>query len=366
MYSIGIVAEERLQSIPPKHRQEHEFCFYLHDQVAQMLVQYEASGAPHAVLAAFREAIRGYEDQFEDVEIVSFLRDNNLSEAYEHHITSHVVLALTADMLHFLYEALRCFEKRKFTVGFALLRKPIKEHLLYLSWLLADKDDFIKRFEADNYKTLNNLSKESRIELFDGAIGRLATEELFDAELLWEMIYSKHHENGFEPTCQQATHLITSKGELLRTDDYSFNLVFGSNTDDGYYEFLYSKLPYILLYITQTALALFNQIRAVNELTYSHLVVTSMGCYEALFSDGRSQHIARMLNKELGELLACVHCGEKVRIGKKNAPALYLTENANCKHCGLYTSIPLYWLFGKANVRLTPDNRRERCQKADD
>ena len=37
------------------------------------------------------------------------------------------------------------FEKRKFAVGYALLRKPLKENLLFLSWLLADQDDFINR-----------------------------------------------------------------------------------------------------------------------------------------------------------------------------------------------------------------------------
>lgn len=321
-----------------------------------MLTQYEQSGAHNAVMAAFEDAIRGHEKEFEDIDILDFMKKHDLVQPYKHHIMSHVVLGLTADMLHFLYEALRAFEKRKFSVGFSLLRKLLKEHLFFLSWVLSDDDDFIKRFEANNHETLNNVTKERRLDIFAHAIARLATSELFDSTLLWEMIYSKNHSNGFEPTCQRATHLITSKGDLLRTEDYSLNFVFEYPGNDHYYEFLYSKLPYILIFIVQVALELFNQIHVINRLTYSHLVFTTMGCYEALFLDGRSQAIAKMLNRQLRELLTCVHCEAAITITKRTAPALYLMEQVECKSCGLSTPVPLYWLFGKAKVNIVRDD----------
>ena len=81
---------------------------------------------------------------------------------------------------------------------------------------MADEADFISRFECKNYETLNGVPKNRRIELLSKAIGELATKEFFDAELIWAMIYSKNHSNGFEPTWQRATHLVTSMGDLVK------------------------------------------------------------------------------------------------------------------------------------------------------
>lgn len=319
-----------------------------------MLTEYESSGIHNTVQTAVKKSFSEHGYTFDELDIFEVLKKNNLGKAYEHCISSHVTFALTADMLHYLYEALRCFEKRKFSVGFSLLRKPLKEHLLYLSWLLADKDDFITRFEANNYETLNNVSKDRRLEIFRLSIDKLATDNAFNAELIWDIIYSKSHPNGFEPTCQRATHLITSMGSLLRTEDYSFNFIFEDHSDNGHCEFIYSKLPYVLIYLVQTLLARFNRISALNSLTYSHLIITTMGCYEALFIDGRSQHIGRMLNRELGELLKCPHCKTQIKISRANAASVYLQEQAQCKECGLIASLPLYWLLGQASVKIVP------------
>jgi len=355
--TIGVLDENRLMLIPPEFWGKHEFSFYLHDQMLHMLIQYEASGAHNIVHDAFLEAIQGREEEFYGVNILALLKDKGLEEPYRHHIISHVIVALTADMLHFLFEALLSFEKRKFSVGFTLLRKALKEHLFYLTWVMADEADFISRFECKNYESLNGVSKNRRVELLSKAIEELATKELFDAEVIWAMIYSKNHSNGFEPTWQRATHLVTSMGDLLKTEDYTLNFIFEDPTDDSYYEFLYSKLPYILIYAMQLSLELFNKIRAVNEKTYSHLVLTTMGCYEALFLDGKSQRISRMLNSKMGDFLTCLYCDSRLKITKREAPRVYLTEQLLCKNCGLESQVPLYWLFSKAKISILRDDK---------
>jgi hypothetical protein len=45
-----------------------------------------------------------------------------------------------------LFEALSCSRKEKLAVTFALLRKPLRENLLYLEWLLADPEELLTRF----------------------------------------------------------------------------------------------------------------------------------------------------------------------------------------------------------------------------
>lgn len=131
MSSIGILDPERLVLLPPKHWRAHEFCFHLHDQMVELLVQYEASGAHKWVTDAFEKALADSNAKDVDIDLFQFMKQHGLLRHYKHHIVSHLTLGLTSDMLHFLYEALTCFEKRKFAVGFALLRKPLKENLLF-------------------------------------------------------------------------------------------------------------------------------------------------------------------------------------------------------------------------------------------
>lgn len=368
MSSIGFIEFDRLANIPPRHWKTHEFCFYLHDQLLHMLVQYEQSGAHNSVVEAFRNAVKGHEEKFEDVDILDFLKKHALVKPYEHHILSHVSLGIMSDMLNFLYEALTAFEKRKFSVGFSLLRKPLKEHLFFLCWLLADSSDFISRFEANNHETLNHVSKDRKIQIFSDGIQKLATPSLFSADLVWNMVYSKNHTNSFEPVFQKATHLVTSMGDLLKTEDYSLNFIFEHPYDDYFFDRLYSNLPYLLILAIQIGLEAFNRIHEANKLTYSHLIITTMGCYEALFMDGRSQRVAKMLNNTLKELLNCAHCKAKIRITKKNAVGLFLQEHAVCSKCGLLSPVPLYWLFGLANLNVVhvgdEEDRAKEGQKS--
>lgn len=356
MNSVGLIDQERLKLIPVNYRLKHEFCFYLHDQLLNIFLQYEYSEVHKFAISAFKEVIKGRESEFEGLDFLKLLKERGINVAYRHHIISNVVLALSADMLNFLYEALRAFEKRKFTVGFSLLRKPLKENLLYLSLLLADEDDFIRRFEKKNYKSLVSFSKEDRLEILSRSMSKLPVKEMFDSKLVYDIIYSKNIAYGFEPTWQRATHLITSMGYLLKTDDYSFNFIFEDPADNCYYEFLYSKLPYILIYMTQVTLEVVSKVKAINHKTYNYLVLTTLGCYESIFSDGKTQHMARVLNSGLGELLKCLHCNAKFKITKKTAPSLYLMEEMVCKKCGLRSEVPLYWLLAQLDVSIAPSH----------
>jgi len=355
MKTIGTLDETRLALIPSKHWKAHEFCFFLHDSLVQLLIEYESSGAHNWVTEAFRSvaAERGVEG--DEIDMLSFMKEHNLVEPYRHHLVSHLVLALTSDLLHFLYEALSCFEKRKFSVAFSLLRKPFKENLLFLCWLLGNEDDFLERFAANNYQTLNGVGAEKQVEILADAIKRLATADAFDASLIRDVIYSKSHGSGFEPIWQRATHLITSQGELLKTEDYTINFVFENPAADHNFDLLYSKLPYLLIFVTQVTLECFGLILKVNERTLSHLVISTMGCYEALFLRSRTQPIARMLNKSLKPFLKCIHCEAPLRIDRYNAPTLYLAEHMKCKSCGLISQVPLYWLFCIAKVSINRD-----------
>ena len=61
MISLGILDESRLELLPHKYWASHEFCFFLHDKLVQLLQEYEASGVHNTVRDAFRISIKGKE-----------------------------------------------------------------------------------------------------------------------------------------------------------------------------------------------------------------------------------------------------------------------------------------------------------------
>lgn len=352
MNTIGVLEHSRLALIPPKYWKAHEFAFFLHDSVLSALVEYRESGAHNWVIDTFKEIAKDHliEDDFD---ILKFMKERNLVEPYKHHLLSHLVLGLVGDILNFLYEAFSAFEKRKFAVGWSLLRKPIKENLLFLSWILADEDEFIGKFESDNYKTLNNIKKEKQIEIFDAAIRKIPNSNAFEGDLLWEHIYSKNNSSGFEPTWQRAMHLITSQGDLLKTEDYTINFIFESPFSDHHYELLYGRLPYVMIYLSSIAFECFNRILKMNERTYNHMAIISMGCYDALFVKNRQSLLINSLNKGFKSFLKCIHCNQNIKINKRNAPAMYIRDQLACDKCGLQSSFPFYWLMAQSKVTVS-------------
>ena len=356
MSKLGIIDTDRLILIPEKFWSHHEFCFYLHDQLGELLVQYERSDAHNVVINAFESAIREFFPNGGEIDILQMLKEKGMVQFYKHHIVSHLVLGLTADLLHFLYESLRCFEKRKFAVGFSLLRKPLKENLLFLAWLLGNEDDFISRFEKNNYTTLNGVTPDLRHQLLSDAINRLATKDAFAPDLLEDMIFSKTHPHSFESVWQRATHLITSQGAQLRTEDLNINFIFHDATSDHFYELLYANLPHVLLFAVQLALENFSRIAPTNEQTTSHLIIASSGAYECLFEGKRTNGVTSMLRRTLKPFLKCLHCSAPLKLTRQNAIDMYFQERLTCRKCSLSSPLPLYWLMAQGKMKITREN----------
>jgi hypothetical protein len=353
---IGIIDEERLSLIPPEYWAAHEFCFFLHDRLAEILVEYEAKRAHNKIEDALIEVMESVDNPPDEINIIDFLKNKEFTKEYKQYLHGHIIMALTSDMLHFLYESLRCFEKRKFTVALSLLRKPLKENLWLLSWLLADENDFINRFEKENYRSFGGIEKEKRISVFNKAIEKLSTKEAFEAELIWDMIYSKKCSRGLEPYWQKATHLTTKYGELLKTDDYNFNYIFRNPFDNDIFDVVYNKsLPYLFLFLIQVSFECFSLIAPTNSKTVDYYIMSTLGCYQSIFADGRSQTMTNLLKKILNNFLVCIYCDTKLKIYKKDAPAFYLTERLPCYKCGLENEVPLFWLFIKSAFSINRD-----------
>lgn len=339
---------ERLAFVPEKYWPLHEFCFYLHDSLMEAAGAYELNRSHLVIEDLVQEIIAEHYPDVEEVNLIDLLKGGELDEAYQQHVVGHTVLALLSDMHQFLYSSLEAFEKRRFSVGFSLLRKVFKEHLVFLCWILADEKDFIDRFEGDVFKTLNNLSKEKRLEIFNTSIESIELTNMFDSTVLWSYIFDKNYIAGFEPVWQMATHLVTSQG-IIKTSNYSLNFAFEDRSDDFYFELLYEKLPYLLVFLTQVSMKTLSKTCEMDKKVVSRFIISTVGVYEALCLTGKS-HVAILLRTFFKKFLHCMFCNEKIRLTKKKRPRLFVSQLIECQHCGADNQFPLDWLMAKANL----------------
>lgn len=152
---MTIIPRKRLRWIPSKFKAAHEYCFFLHDECVRALVEYEGAQA-HDVSFKFKRP--------QDAPAFERLAKDNPIHAmrvlgYERQarklVLNQVTMALVSDCLHHIYEALTCIERRKIVVAFNLLRKPLKDSLLMLSWMFGNEDGFYSAFASGNPELLS-------------------------------------------------------------------------------------------------------------------------------------------------------------------------------------------------------------------
>lgn len=351
---IGYLPYENIQNIPSKYIPTHEFIFFLHDQCVNLLTEYEQSNLDEIGIDKIIEA---YSQKFPDhnadiIEILQYCKNKGLDAPYYHFLISKILMGLTSDLLHFTYEALKGFEKRKFSVAYSLLRKPFKENLVFICLLLNNYENFIDLFEQETDKSLNNIHSSKRRSIFQEAISNLALSEVFDANLIEEMIFSKQHPLGLEIPWQKATHLMTSQGTFLKTGKMFINSIFEDPNDVEQYESVYTSLPYIMLFTTHVLLECFQKLVNLNENTYQHITLSSLGCYENLYTNGRKRYLTRSYARSFKKLLQCIHCGNNITLTKENSLRMFMTGMLICNHCHMNSEFPFYWLLSQSKAKI--------------
>jgi hypothetical protein len=247
--------------LPKKYWFSHQFCFFIHDQLVQIISSGERDGIFNVTV------------EFQDAELVKKIHnlsgeqlldwlENNGYEDVVYELTyRQLCVALLSDLCHFVYEALDCSKKEKLTVTYALLRKPFKENLFYLEWLLTDSGDFLQKFHLSETKSLiisgsGTVSRERRKEIIKGAMKKTKYGEWINLDFIYQLRYDKRVAFGMEQLWQKANHLITSY-EFLETEEKNINFIFSNYEDHkSQWDYLYSFLPILLFHTLEVAKAL--------------------------------------------------------------------------------------------------------------
>lgn len=322
--------------LPEQFQFSHQYCFFLHDQLVSLLKGGEAADIfSHGWTVVEGEAHPPLNLSGE--ELIQWLEKNGKKDVVFSLYYKQICAALVSDMLKFVYEALSCSAKGKLTVAFALLRKPLKENLFFLEWLLARPDEMLAAFDGSHEQKLINkrFSDSERKQIIQEAVENSRTGEWFPAELIYDIRYNKSFATGFEALFQKANHLVTSF-RFLETERANFNFVFSDEDAwQSQWEGLYSFLPIMLFHTVQIVKSIIENFAQLTEQRDLDPVRALIGL--ALWFQRRPKPIeARPILDSIANSLLevrCPQCGSALEASYIALEKIYIDNVLSCKEC---------------------------------
>lgn len=337
-----MIDPDRLQHIPRERHAQHTFCFWLHDRILDVMRQAAAARVADVFFHFGSEEEKQSLTTADDA-ITYFLKSGHRDIA-KRIVVNQTVIPLYADALHFIFEGLEALEKHKFTVAFSLFRKPLRQNLLFLTWLFADEEDFFARMHTDPASLDRNVPPETKRLLLAKAISRFSFETFFGADVIYGMAFDKRNPRSLAHYFDKAAHLVTYEASI-RTEDLNLNFIFKNPSDTDVYDDVYYLLAYLLMYLLFLEIEIIGKMAAVPEFYMLWLTTATVGSFESLFSE-RTDVVDR-LNKVWAEILECTLCGASLRVTREGALLFFSTDQIQCQSCQTVQQFPLFWLMSK-------------------
>ncbi len=346
MTTSGLIERGRLRRIPKDLQLTHEYCFFLHDECAHLLTQYEAAEA-HIVKFEFqnKKEAKAFK-KLADAGVIEALREIGRTDEARKVALNHIKMAMVSDCLHHIYEALRCIEKRKYVVAFNLLRKPLMDSFVYLAWMLSNEEEFYQAFSSGDPSQLSNKRIGNiRRRIIDEAIKQTALSGLLDGTSIHDSLFSPSHPDGLYELFQHAVHLVTVERMEIRTSAENFNFIFKNPFDDDIVEFTYQKLPRILLLLAHVILELFDRMQPMDP---GAKTAFKERAFFGLALVGSSDEVAaaqELLNGMFAESIKCTHCSAPFKATRLNSARAAMREQYRCNLCRRNNHLPMSYIF---------------------
>lgn len=234
--------------LPKEFISGHELCFFIHDLLANTLVSGENQDIFNYEFSLEERTANNLEN---DEDILLFLQENKLYEDRNKLLKTFILPAVLSDTLHCIYEALISSKKGKLNISYMLIRKPIQESLYLLESMIIDEIEFGKSMSENPLKLRpsNAGGIEGHTKRINIILDKLGLSNLFSASYLANLRYNKRSEDNFDGICNHAMHLFTQH-DAIKTDKFNINFIFSDyNSKRTQWASLYSRLPYILLYL---------------------------------------------------------------------------------------------------------------------
>ena len=355
--------------LPTKYRKRHQLMLYLYDILVDILVKadkYQLS----SLSFRFTNEINDEIDLFDELD-----RQKDL-DISEYVYIPHIFFSILRDLNYYLFESLSCIERGKVTVAFSLARKPFQDNLFYLSWILVKPHDFLEKIQYGELREydVSDLKgkKEFVIDLILKAKESIQYEngfldfsrELLDPELLYDIIYNRKVENSLTSVFDQSIHLVT-KNKNYPTEKQNLNFIFSDDKIwDDFWHLFYEKTPYILIYLVEVAIAIFEKYFDIDlEIVTLNRYIRNLKIILALSGEE---------NKELESIfdfifngdnlsMTCEECGRIYKFNINLVREIKKDYLYTCQNCGFVERLGQYFvsdelLSNKRNILIDNSN----------
>ncbi|OIJ08859.1 hypothetical protein BKP35_17395 [Anaerobacillus arseniciselenatis] len=256
------------EKLPKQYWAIQDYLLYAYDVLGDMLRQADSKDLSSFTIQYKEDSEHDSLEKAED--IFEWLDNNGYHEKAVDFFTAHVFFLLLKDFCYYMYESISCAERGKVTVSYSLLRKPLRDNLLYLEWLLSDKEEFyetflygsIEDYDISNYKIFNRnrissiIKKASTFSYMGDALN-------YD-DIVYKFRFSGKDEIGLQRIWNQSMHLVTTSPNY-KTEKNNLNFIFADEQLwSEYWDYYYHVVPQLMAYVLEICEALFLSIVKVD------------------------------------------------------------------------------------------------------
>lgn len=331
--------------LPEIHWVNHDYCLYLHDLILSIFQECMMDG--HIGLKFEengRTSLKGFEKADDPIE---WLELNGYQFEAKLALKRKMFHAILADFLNYILESLENSRKGKTAISFTLLRKPFKDNLFYLEWILYDGDellDLVNENKIEKYEvgSMRKNKKGKMKTIITNAFEKNHYNDMLrvlSGDFFYELRYDYNAKFGLELMWNKANHLVTN-AKTIRSRD--FNNIFLTEKDySDRWEYYYSKVPNLLLYSLGVVIKLYEELFekiSDESKTYNDLILLTKNLSRTHDDDGK-----KIINATLNEFpFHCENCNKDIFLNQNMTKEVQYKWWVTCSNCFEPISISKY------------------------
>jgi len=307
-------------------KSSHNYCFFVHDLLVQIIKEGEKNNE-FSIEIQLEEKEKKEIEKLSCNEFTEWLRNHHDGELYFLYY-KQIFVALLTEYCQFLYTALYCSEKGQLSVTYALLRKPLKDNLLYLEWLVSDPKKFLTLFCSEDSCQKIEIKNVDKKTIIENAVRKIPFK-IFSPDFLYDIRYNKKINFGFEELFEKANHIVTSY-KFIETEIENLNFVFSTKDDkETQWNRLYVLLPGLLFYTYEICLTLYKDMATKTTINPELFKTSSIGFIISSEADKEYKQ------DTTGHFLRCANCKKNMKLTITRKKSLRKNLWIKCK-CGNY------------------------------
>lgn len=346
----------KYEILPKKYWKRHDYLLYVYDVLADMLRQADSKDLSQTNIEFNNEQEMKDFEQCEDIHL--WLDENGYHEKSLEFFRNHVFFSLLTDFCYYIYESISCAERGKVTVAYSLLRKPVRDNLLYMEWLLANTEEV---YQAVLYEDIRKYDISNWDEFSRGRIKKIikqASEKTYMGKginsdnLVYTFRFNSKDEIGLQRIWNQSMHLVTTSNNY-KTEKSNLNFIFADEEIwDDYWNYYYLVIPQIMAYTLEICEANFLNTVKVDDFNIVLNRSIRSSKYFKVYSYLEESDLLKDMPKDIYELLKegnarayikCEGCGSKIVVTKELLKLMVDEWYIVCKSCNENHSICRYY-----------------------